>query len=404
MTVLYTLRAGEPTEHRATGTIELSDLEGPRVDLVLPSWVPGSYHLVNYVRGFRGMSARAAPGGTPLRVDRVDRARWRVTLDGARSVRLEYSVYGHEMVTEAFDLTPEHLFVNAGLCLPYVDGHREEPVELSLDVPADWQAVTELEEVGGRPYRFRAPSYDVLLDSPIDVGHPTVLTIRPHGIPHRIVLCGAGGNYEAHRLEEDLGRVVETTIRMVGDSPLSRYTFFLHLNDVPDGGLEHATSTSCVFTRTAFWPPKSYRRVLSVTSHEYFHLYNVKRILPKALQRPDLSREALTRLLWWMEGGTDYFGDLVLVRSGLLTPKQYLDGRAEYAKRLLERPGRHHLGLEEASILSWVDYYQPFEETPNQSVDYYLKGHLVCLCLDLEIRHRTENRASLETALRALWS
>ncbi len=402
MRISYTVRPSEPAEHLGRFSIDLEDVRESSIDLVLPSWVPGSYHIVNYVRGFRGLSARG-PHGESRPLERVDKARWRIDTGGSAVLRVDYSVYGHGLVTEAFDLTPEHLFVNAALCLPYVDGHRSEPVEVRLEVPDGWSVVTELEETGRSPPRFRAPDYDALVDSPIDAGHPVVLTVRPAGIPHRISLCGEGGNYTLRRFADDLTKIVTATVEMVGDSPLQSYTFFYHLTDVPDGGLEHANSNSCVIRRTVFEPKEDYLQLLGWTSHEYFHLYNVKRICPKAFLPFDYTREMYSRLLWWMEGATDYFSHLVLRRADLVSSKKFLGAQADLAKKLLETPGRHARSLEVASFLAWVDLYQPFEETPNQSVSYYLKGNLVAMCLDLEIRHRTGTRASLETVLRTLW-
>ncbi len=404
MRIVYTARAAEPAEHRGRFTIDLEGVAEPHVDLVLPSWVPGSYHIANYARGFRGLRASQMPGGTAIPVERVDKARWRVPSQGVTALRIEYSVYGHEMIDEAFDLTPEHMFLNAALCLPYVDGHLADPLEVRLDVPPDWRVVTELAEAGTHPPSFRAPDYDTLVDSPIDAGRPLVVTIRPGGIPHRIAICGEGGNYELHRLEEDIGRIVEATVRLVGDSPLTGYTFFYHVHDVSDGGLEHASSTSCVVPRFAFRGPEGYERFLRLTSHEYFHLYNVKRIRPKVLGPFDYTREVYTRLLWWMEGSTEYFSELILRRAGLLTVPKYLEGLAKSIHDYLDTPGRRVQSAEESSLISWIDYYQPFEETPNQSVSYYVKGQLASLCLDLEIRSASANRASLETVLRTLWT
>jgi predicted metalloprotease with PDZ domain len=404
MQIHYTVRASEPTEHRGRFAIDLDDVDQPTVDLVLPSWVPGSYHIVNYVRGVRELSARRVPDGPSLPVERVDKARWRLKTQGVPSLRVEYTVYGHDLVTEAFDLTPEHMFVNAGVCLPFVDGHLGDPVDVRFDILADWKVVTELEEVGDHPPCFKAPNYDVLADNPVDCGHPTVVTIRPAGVPHRISICGEGGNYDLHRLEEDLGKVVEATVRLVGDSPLKSYTFFYHLSDTWDGGLEHTSSSSCFVRAGTFQPIEEYQRLLGLSSHEYFHLYNVKRIRPKVLGPFDYTREVYTKLLWWMEGTTDYFSDLVLRRAGILTPRKYLEGQAKLVQTYLDTPGRRHQSLEESSFASWVDHYQPFEETPNQSISYYLKGDLVSWCLDLEIRHRTEIQRSLETVLRTLWT
>ena len=404
MEILYTVRADSPSEHRGRFSIDLDRVSSPTVDLVLPSWVPGSYHILNYSRGFRDLVARRGPDGAPLRTERVDKARWRIETEGASRIHVDYTVYGHQLVTEGFDLTPEHLFVNAALCLPYVDGHSSEPSSVALDVPTDWTVITELEELPGTPPRYRARTYDELVDSPIDVGRPIVLTVRPAGIPHRICLCGEGGNYDAHALEQDISKVVEAAVALVGDSPLSRYTFFYHLTNVPDGGLEHASSTSCVVSRTTFRPPEAYRHFLSLTAHEYLHLYNVKRIRPKVLGPFDYTRENYTRLLWWMEGTTDYFTYLVLRRAGLYTPDQFLEQRAKVVKEYLDIPGRNRVSLEESSLITWIDHYQPFEETPNQSVSYYTKGDLVSMCLDLEIRHQSEARSSLETVLRLLWN
>ena len=404
MRIVYTIGAAEPLAHRGRFRIDLEGIEGPAVELVLPSWVPGSYHIANYSRGFRAFDARREPDGTELPVERIDKARWRVTTLDSPTVRIEYSVYGHAMIDEGFDLTSDHMFVNAALCLPYVEGHLTDPVEVVLESPPEWNVVTELEELETRPPRYRAANYDDLVDNPIDVGRPLVVTIRPGGIPHRICLCGEGGNYELHRLEEDIGKIVEAAIRLIGESPLKSYTFFYHLNDISDGGLEHVRTTSCVVPRLSFRPAEEYRRFLSLTSHEYLHLYNVKRIRPKVLGPFDYTREVYTRLLWWMEGTTEYYADLVLRRAGLLTPAQYLEGLAKQAQTYLDTPGRREQSLEEASFLAWIDHYQPFEETPNQSISYYLKGALVSLGLDLEIRHRTENRASLDTVLRTLWT
>jgi predicted metalloprotease with PDZ domain len=400
----YRVDATVAEGHRGRFTIELNGVDTPTVDLVLPAWVPGSYHLVNYVRGFRDMSARATEGGAPLRVQRVSSERWRLATPGVARVTVQYTVYGHQMVTEAFDLSSDHLFLNAALSLPFVDGHLQEPVDVELHLPPEWRVVTELEEVTARPPTFRAANYDELVDSPIDAGHPLVLTIRPQGIPHRISICGEGGNYEAHRLEEDIGKIVDAATRLVGETPLHSYTFFVHLNDVPDGGLEHATSNSAVTLRNNFQPLERYQRFLALQSHEYFHLWNVKRIRPKSLGPFDYTREVNTGQLWWMEGTTDYFSDLILRRAGLFTPAKYLEEAAKIAKWVLSSPGRNSLSLEELSRIAWVDLYQPFEETPNQSVSYYAKGYLASLCLDLEIRHRTELRASLETVMRRLWT
>jgi predicted metalloprotease with PDZ domain len=307
------------------------------------------------------------------------------------------------MITEGFDVTPDHLFVNAALGLPYVDGRRAEPYDVVLELPSGWKVYTELPRVGELPARFRARDYDELVDSPLDCGHPVELDFHALGVPHQIVLCGKGGNYEAHRLEEDHRRIAEAAIRLFGGSPIRHYTFFYHLSDQSDGALEHANSNSAVLPRNAFRPLSDYHRALWTASHEYFHLYNVKRIRPAILEPFDYTREGYTKLLWAMEGTTDYYGLLLLRRAGILSPAKFLEKLAGEAHRYLAIPGRRVGNLEESSFLAWVELYKPTEEFRNRSVSYYLKGLLVSFCLDLEIRHKTENRASLDTVLRSLW-
>ncbi len=404
MTILYRVGFDRTTDPRIEVTAEVGPASADHLDLVLPSWVPGSYHIIDYAKNLLSLRATDGPGGAPLPIERVAKDRWRISTLGAASVSVRYSVYAHGLITEGVDLTAEHLFLNPALALPYVDGRAAEPCEVEFHLPPGWRAFAELPEVQHAPPRFRAKDYDELVDSPIDCGTPVELGFHAAGVPHRILLCGAGGNYEAHRLETDLARLVEATARLFGELPVDHYTFFYHLTDEPDGGLEHARSNSAVILRTTFRPESAYQRFLDLSSHEYFHLFNVKRILPARLVPFDYTREVYTRLLWAMEGTTDYYGLLLLRRSGLLPPSRYLEELAKLARTYLHTPGRRARSLEDASYLAWIDFYQPHEDLANRTVSYYLKGHLVSWALDLEIRQSSANRASLDDVIRALWN
>lgn len=400
----YTAGADDLSRHRLQVSVEVPPTPEPTFDLVLPSWVPGSYHIDHHARGVSGFSASGLGSDDRRSVTRVDKARWRVAANSGEPTRVRYQVYGHQMINEAVDVTPDHLFLNAALALMYVEGRKDEPHEITLDLPAGWRAYTELAEVSRHPLRFRARNYDELVDSPIDCGTPVELNLVAGGVPHRILLCGHGGNFEAHRLEEDLKKIAESTIRYFGESPVAHYTFFYHLNDTTDGALEHASSFSAVIPRQSFQPTKDYEHFLLVTGHEYLHLYLVKRIRPKVFGPFDYTKENYTRLLWLMEGTTDYVSLLLLRRAGLFSTKRMLQELAKLAQRHLHAPGRALMSLEDASLSAWVDFYYPYEETPNQSISYYLKGALVSFCLDMELRERTENRHSLDTLLHHLWS
>jgi predicted metalloprotease with PDZ domain len=404
MKIEYHVTPDHLLEHRADIRMRLTEITQPTIELVLPSWVPGSYWIQNQARFLRRLTAREPQRGTDLPIDRVDKARWKIPSEGISAIDVQFQVYGHDMRTEAVDVTSEHLFLNGGLCFPFVAGHVNLASEVVLHLPSGWKVFTELREVDKTPPRYRAENYDLLVDSPVDCGTPVELTAHARGIPHRIVLCGHGGNYEAHRLEADVGKVAEAAMRLFEDRPLAHYTFFLHLNDVPDGGLEHLTSASCVIQPTAFKPESSYLRLLALLSHEYFHLFNVKRIRPQVLGPFDYTQENYTRLLWLMEGTTDYYGGLLLRRAGLATLKRYLEKLAEHVQEYLVTPGRSQVTLEEASFQSWIDHYLPFEDSRNQSINYYLKGALVSMCLDFEVRQRSDNRRSLDDVMRFLWT
>jgi predicted metalloprotease with PDZ domain len=406
MPVRYDVSVDDPKNHRVQVVIDIPEVSGSTLDLVLPSWVPGSYHIQDQARNVRGMRAMQAGTDTKLAVSREDKARWRIATGGVSHVEVRYEVYGHDLDDDKVDVTADHLFLNAGQFLPYVEGRDREPMEVAVHVPSPWRVYTELPEVGKSPARFRARDYDELVDEPIDCGTPVELTAHPTGIPHRILLCGRGGNFEAHKVETDVGKIAEAAIRLMGGSPLQHYTFFYHLDDGRQpayGGLEHKNSTSIVVGRTGFRPEEDYRVFLGITAHEYFHLYNVKRIRPRVLGPFDYTKENYTHLLWAMEGSTDYFEDLILLRAGLLPPPKYLEAQGKKIRSYVNTPGRKVASLEELSFNSWIDLYRRYEESPNQSVSYYLKGDLATMCLDLEIRHRSEGRSSVEAVYRTLW-
>jgi predicted metalloprotease with PDZ domain len=402
--VSYVVTPADLVSHRIHVSAEVQEITPgtDSVDFVMPVWTPGSYEIREYSRNVRGCTART-PAGEPLSVTKIAKNRWRVPCGGSQALIFSYTVYGHELSTQGLDVTPEHIYMNGAHVFCYLDGSLESPSEVTLNPPPGWKVFTELTEVEKNPPHYRAKNFDELVDSPIEIGNPAEFTIRPGGIPHRIIFCGSGGNFTAHRVEEDLTKMVEATRKIFGMLPVTHYTFFFHLADKWDGGLEHATSTSIVLPHHIFRPNKSYEEFLDVACHEYFHLFNVKRIRPAVLGPFDYSKENYTRLLWAMEGTTDYYTFLLLRRAGLLTPKRYLEIIGKHIKRYKETPGRLVQSLEESSFDSWIDLYHPYEESRNSSISYYLKGELVSMCLDLEIRGKSGNAKSLDDVMRHLW-
>nr|MBA3246763.1 M61 family metallopeptidase [Pyrinomonadaceae bacterium] len=250
---------------------------------------------------------------------------------------------------------------------------------------------------------FRAENFDVLYDSPVEVGTFRTLNFEVRGVPHRIVIDGEG-NYDPERLRRDFQKIVEASVQMMGDVPYKDYTFILHLRATGGGGLEHLNSTAIIVQRFNFRPETTYRSFLSLVAHEFFHVWNVKLIRPDVLGPFDYTQEIYTRLLWVAEGITDYYEYILLRRAGLITDKEYLDIMARAIQNLQNRPGRRELSLEEASFDAWIKYYRQDENSVNSQVSYYDKGGIVGMLLDLEIRKRSNGAKSLDDVMRALYN
>ncbi|HEX5689234.1 MAG TPA: PDZ domain-containing protein, partial [Roseiflexaceae bacterium] len=291
------------------------------------------------------------------------------------------------------------------------------PHHVQVLVPKGWRVTTGLptndqrqttnsdtaqrSAVGGR-WSFVARDYDELVDSPFECGTHRLLEFAVDGIPHEIALWGHGNENEA-QIVADTQKIVETARDMFGGLPYERYVFIVHLSDGRGGGLEHRNSVAMLIDRWSFQPRELYERYLGLTAHEFFHVWNVKRIRAEPLGPFDYSRENYTRQLWAMEGVTDHYTELLLLRAGLIDGPRYLEMTAEKIVALQGQPGRAVQSLEQSSFDAWIKLYRPDENTPNSAISYYLKGGLVALLLDLEIRERTGGARSLDDVLRLLY-
>jgi predicted metalloprotease with PDZ domain len=275
-------------------------------------------------------------------------------------------------------------------------------VTLEITVPARWQIATGLEPLGGGNgiFRFRARDYDELVDGPVECGTHRLLEFEVDGVPHRIALWGKGNEDEA-RLTEDTRAIVRAQREFFGGVPYKRYTFIHHLAS-GRGGLEHRNSSVFLVDRFGFRPRASYERFLELVSHEFFHVWNVKRIRPKPLGTFDYRVENHTRQLWTMEGVTSYYEKRFVAAAGLYSKERFLERVAEEISTLQAQPGRALQSLEQSSFDAWIKHYRPDESTANTSVSYYLKGALVALLLDLEIRALTSRAKCLDDVVKHL--
>ena len=371
------------------------------VDLVMPVWTPGSYLVREFERHVQDFSAQDG-AGRALAWTKVNKNTWRVEAAGAREVRARYSVYANELTVRTAELNDRRAFWNNANILMYPDGLLGAPSTLRVEPFGGWKVATGLPAVEGARDTFRAENYDVLYDSPFLAGDFRVLPFEVRGVPHRIVIDGEG-NYDAERMRRDVQKIVEAGVAMMGDIPYRDYTFLLLLAPSGGGGLEHLNSTALVWRRFGFSAPEDLRSFYTLVAHEYFHLWNVKRIRPDALGPFDYTRENYTRLLWVAEGLTSYYENVLVRRAGLMSDRQHLDLAAREIQGLQNTPGRLKQSVEEASFDAWIEHYRPDENTVNSAVSYYDKGSVLGLLLDLEIRRRSDGARSLDDVMRALY-
>ncbi len=262
--------------------------------------------------------------------------------------------------------------------------------------------MTGLPEMPGGPHRYRAPDFDTLTDSPILIGNPAVYEFTVDGKKHYLVNEGEGGVFDGARAAKDLEAIVREHRRMWGSLPYDRYVFLNVLSEA-SGGLEHKNSTVLMGSRWATRTRRAYNAWLDLASHEFFHVWNVKRLRPVELGPFDYENENHTRSLWIAEGVTDYYADLALHRAGLITRDEYLDSLSDKIEELQTTPGRLVQSAEMASFDAWIKYYRPDENSINTSISYYTKGSVVALLLDARVRKATNGARSLDDVMKAAY-
>jgi predicted metalloprotease with PDZ domain len=333
--------------------------------------------------------------GHPLPLRKVDKQTWDVTASG--TVTVTYPILWDEPGPFATQLNADHAFLNFAMVLLYVPDRRAEDTKVDFDdVPEGWRAAVELDAAGApaghRSGAYVAASYDALVDAPVEIGRFDEFRMEAGGRPIRIVVHGDSG--DRGRLVDSLKRIVDYEVSLMGEAPFREYLFLFHVgNNFGGGGMEHMNCTAISADVPAQLP--------SYSAHEFFHVWNVKRIRPQTLEPVDYNREMWTRSLWFAEGVTDTYGAYTLLRSGLWSPQQFYGNLAEQIGELQSRPAHRWQSVEQSSLDAWYEKYALYTR-PEESISYYDKGQIVGVLLDLLIRDRTDNRASLDDVLRAL--
>jgi predicted metalloprotease with PDZ domain len=344
--IRYTVRFPAPqTNYLEVEAVVPTD-NRPSVEMFMPVWTPGSYLIREYARNVEGVTATAR--GRTVAVEKTSKNRWRLATNGAPEVTLTYRVFSHEMTVRTNWVEADFAMINAAATFmtlapqaglddpPY---HRAHDVRLVL--PPAWKtSITGLPDApDGAPNHYRAPDFDTLVDSPIVAGNPAVHRFVVAGKPHFLVDIGEGGVFDGARAARDLERIVQADLKLWGSLPYDKYVFFNLLTGA-GGGLEHKNSVMMMASRWTMATDARYLGWLGLASHEYFHLWNVKRLRPVELGPFDYEREVYPRSLWISEGVTDYYANLQVLRAGLSSAGTYLAQLSDDIRSLQTTPGR----------------------------------------------------------------
>jgi len=390
----YTVSLEHPEKHLFYVEMQLPQVTGSVV-VQMPAW-NALYQIRDFSSHMREVTAFS--GDKPAPVEKLDKQTWRVTGDG--TIKVRYETYWDEAGPFATQLSSEHAFINLAMILLYVPERRAENIGVTVrEIPAGWRLATALptgDAEFGRAHviLIQAKNFDELVDSPVEAGNFDEFDLP--GFTPRIHIVIHGDNWKRDRVIETLRRVCRYELDLMQDTPFESYTFFFHIGKAAGGaggGMEHSFSTAINVPADEF--------LAGVSAHEFFHLWNVKRIRPASLEPVDYSKEQWTRALWFAEGFTSAYGSYTLVRSGLWNKEQFYTDLGDQITDLESRPANRWKSAEESSLDAWLEKYALYN-TPDESVSYYTKGQVLGVLLDILIRDRTNNSASLDDVLRTM--
>ena len=393
-TIRYEVSLAHPEQHLFHVTMTIPDVTG-EVTVQMAAW-----DALYQIRDFssRVQQVEVFVGSQKAFAEKIDKQTWRI--QGTGTVKISYAIYWDEAGPFASQLNSDHAFINPVMVLFYVPARQAETVSLSVTFSsAAWRAAGPLlsahaEEGRMQSALFNAANFDALADGPIEVGKFDEFELG--GISPRISVVIHGDGWKKKQVEQDLKRICEYELRLMEGAPFERYTFILHLGKGAagsGGGMEHSNSTAISAPSDEYLP--------ALAAHEFFHLWNVKRIRPATLEPVDRTKEMYTRALWFAEGVTNTYGSYTLVRSGIWNKEQFYGDLSEQITELEGRPANRWQSAEQSSLDAWFEIY-PLYNQPEYSVSYYTKGQVLGDLLDILIRERTNNEKSLDDVLRSM--
>jgi len=367
------------------------------IELVMATWTPGSYLVRDYSRHVENIEL--TQNG---KLEKIAKNSWKASELDETTVRLKYRVYAREMTVRTNWVEEDFAFLNGAPTFMRPAGQDGLAHIVSIELPKSWKnTATSLSKINQRKPVYVAENWDELVDSPIVAGNLDIKEIETSSKQkHYLVNAGSTEHWDIDKAGEAVAKVVESQLEFWGTDPFTKPYYFINLITEGRGGLEHKHSTALISKRFAMQEREAWTSWLNLVAHEYFHVWNVKRLRPKALGPFDYSKENYSRELWFSEGLTSYYAALLNHRAGILTQKELLKIFSAYIKKLSTVAGQTTRSVADASFDAWIRGYRPDENSDNANVSYYTKGAVVGILLDAHIRKNTNNQKSLDDLMR----
>lgn len=406
----YTVSMPNPGTHyfevklEADGFDELGVSASKELHVKMPVWTPGSYLVREFSRNIPELKARLSDSGKEAKCQKVSKNEWIIETEGSSKAQISYRVYAFELTVDTSYLDTNHGIINGASVFAYIQGMEERAGTLEIIPFSGWKRVsTGLKRETQDRFEFSFPNYDVLVDSPLEIGNQSVHEFDENGTRYEVSIFSSIP-FDQDRFVSDVQNIVKTTEKVFLDVPYDRYVFIVDFaSENLFGGLEHLNSTHCIAQILRLDPPEEYHQLLSLFSHEFFHAWNVKRMRPRGLGPFQYDNEVYTKSLWIAEGITSYYDDLLLRRSGIFDVGEYLDAFSSNISLMKTLPGSRMQSAEEASFDAWIKYYRQNENSPNVTFSYYTQGAVIGWMLDMEIRKSSGLAKNLDDVMRRIY-
>jgi len=400
LTVDYKLGMAKPNSHYFQVEMNVGGITTPTIAIKMPVWAPGSYLTREFSKNVNMVYVKDEKGVVRT-VKKTNKNTWEIETKGAKSLTINYDVYAFELSVRTSFLDDSHGYLNGTSMFMYVSGFKDVKGKLTITPHPTFKKIsTALKNEGDNIFSF--DDYDQLVDSPIEIGNQDIFEFTAGGVKHTVAMYGAG-NYDIPTLQKDMAKIVEAETKAMGSNPNKEYVFIIHNVTDPSGGLEHKSSTTLEVNRWTY-QGDDYKGFLSLVAHEYFHLWNVKRIRPKSLGPFDYDNENYTDLLWVMEGFTSYYDELFLRRSGFYTKDDYIAKLMSSISYVENVPGNKVQPVAHSSFDAWIKAYRPTENSANTTISYYPKGQILAAILDLHIINKFDAKKSLDDFMQKLYA